>query len=143
VELEVSQVRRRLAAAIELAKRNAQQRRERSAEAQRSYETFLVDVAVPVTRMLAQALKADGYLFTMATPSGGVRLTADKGRDDYIEVALDTTADPPEVVGRISYGRGSRTIAEERPVKPGALPQSISEEEFLGFLVKALEPWLV
>ncbi|MGH9370232.1 MAG: hypothetical protein ACRD15_01735, partial [Vicinamibacterales bacterium] len=110
--------------------------------AQRAYETFLSDVAVPVTRMVAGSLKADGYPFTVATPGGGLRLTSDNRRDDYIDIALDATADPPEVAARINYGRGSRTITDERPVKPGASPRDITEEDFLEFLVKALEPWL-
>jgi hypothetical protein len=139
--LEVSHVRRRLNAAIDQARRGAQQRRERSSEAQRAYETFLADVAVPVVRMVASALKADGYPFTVATPGGGVRLISDHGRDDYIEIALDTAADPPEVIGRTSYSRGSRTVTEEQPVKRGASPQAITEEEFLEFIVAALEPW--
>jgi hypothetical protein len=140
--VEVSHVRRRLTAAIELARRGAQERRERAAATERTYETFLADVAVPVMRMLASALKADGYPFTVATPGGAVRLASDKGRDDYIELALDTAVDPPEVIGRVSYGRGSRTLAEERPVKPGASPQAITEEDVLDFLLRALEPWL-
>jgi hypothetical protein len=140
--VEVSHVRRRLTAAIELARRGAQERRERAAATERTYETFLADVAVPVMRMLASALKADGYPFTIATPGGAVRLASDKGRDDYIELALDTAVDPPEVIGRVSYGRGSRTLAEERPVKPGASPQAITEEDVLDFLLRALEPWL-
>lgn len=140
--MEVSQVRRRLTAAMERARKHAQQRRERVAEAQRGYEAFLADVGVPVARMLASALKADGYLFTVATPGGGLRLTSDSARDDYIEVSLDTSADPPDVMGRISRGRGSRTMTEERPVKPGAPPEAISDEEFLDFLLDALMPWL-
>lgn len=139
--MEVSHVRRRLAAAIEQARRGAQQRRERSSEAQRAYATFLTDVAVPVVRMAANALKADGYPFTLATPGGSVRLISDKGRDDFIEITLDTAADPPEVIGRTSYTRGSRTITEERPVKRGASPQAITEDEFLEFVVAALAPW--
>jgi hypothetical protein len=140
--LEVSHVRKRLTAAIDRSRRDAAQRRERTAEAQRAYEAFLADIAVPVSRMLASALKAESYPFTIATPGGGVRLISEKGRDDYIDVALDATADPPQVVGHISYTRGSRTIAEERPVKPDALPNAISEEEFLEFLIGALQPWL-
>ena len=140
--MEVSQVRRRLAAAIEQARRSQHQRRERNAEAQRAYDVFLADVAVPITRMVAGALKADGYPFTVATPGGGLRLTSDNRRDDYVEIRLDATMNPPEVVGLTSYGRGSRTITEERPLKPGAAPQAITEEDFLEFVVKALEPWL-
>jgi hypothetical protein len=140
--VEVSQVRRRLAAAVERARKTAQQRRERSAEVQRAYDAFLAETAVPVTRMLASALKADGHLFTVATPGGGLRLVSEKGRDDYVELSLDTGVDPPEVVGRISYTRGSRTRTEERAVKPAASPQAITEDDVLDFLLSALEPWL-
>lgn len=140
--MEISQVRRRLTAAIEQARRAGQERRERSQVAQRAYETFLNDVAVPVARMVANALKADGYSFTVATPAGGVRLISDKGRDDYIDVGLDTTTDPPEVVGRTSYTRGSRTVSEEQQVKAGTPPHAITDEDLLEFFVRALAPWL-
>jgi hypothetical protein len=140
--VEVSHVRKRLTAAIERARKGAQERRERAAAIERAFDTFLSDVAVPVTRMVASALKADGYPFTVNTPGGSVRLASDKGRDDYIELALDTGADPPEVLGIIRYARGSRTISEERPVKPGASPQAITEDDVLEFFVKALEPWM-
>ena len=140
--MEVSYVRKRLMTAIDRARKGSQERRERAAGTERAYETFLTSVAVPVVRMLASALKADGYAFTVATPGGSVRLASERGRDDYIEIGLDTAVDPPEVVGRTSYGRGSRTVAEERPVKPGAPPPAITEEELLDFLLRALEPWL-
>lgn len=140
--MEISHVRRRLAAAIERARRQGQERRQRSQEAQRAYETFLSDVAVPVARMVANALKAEGYSFTVATPAGGVRLISDKGRDDYIDIALDEAADPPEAVGRTRYTRGSRTISEERPIKAGTPPHAITDDDVLEFLVRALGPWL-
>ena len=119
-----------------------QERRERIAATERAYEAFLADVAIPVTRMLASALKADGYPFTVNTPGGSVRLASDKGRDDYIELSLDASVDPPEVIGIIRYSKGSRTDSEERPVKPGAWPDAITEDDVLEFLVRALEPWL-
>ena len=43
---------------------------------------------------------------------------------------------------RTSYARGSRTIEEERPLKEGATPDQISEEELLALLLEALAPWL-
>ena len=140
--MEVSHVRRRLTAEIERLKKASQERRERVAVAERAYETFVSDVAVPVTRMVANVLKADGYPFTVNTPGGSVRLASDKGRDDYIEFALDSDADPAEVMGVIRYSRGSRTVSEERPVKRGASPDAITEDDVLEFLLKALEPWL-
>ncbi len=140
--MEVSTVRNRLRRAIDSAKDVAQRRRQRAAEAERAYKTFLDDVATPLARQLASALKADGYAFTVFTPGGGLRLASDRGRDDYIELALDSSGDLPEVVGRISRTRGSRTLVEERPIKPGASPDEISDEELLAFFLAALEPWL-
>lgn len=140
--MEISLVRKRLIAEIERARQEAQRRRARIADAQRAYETFLSEVAVPVARMVANVLKAEGYAFTFATPGGGLRLTSDKTRDDFIELALDSAHDPPQVVGRISRVRGSRTIDQERPVKPGASPEAIGEDDMLEFFVTALAPWL-
>jgi len=139
--VEVSQVRKRVQGAIAAARQQAQIRRQAAAEAERAYAVFLENVAIPVARQLAGALKAEGFGFTLFTPGGGLRLAADRGRDDFIEIALDTTA-RPQVVGRISYARGSRTIDEERPLKAGAAPDAITEEDVLDFLVGALEPWL-
>lgn len=140
--MEISTVRNRLMRAIDAARERGQQRRQRAAEAEQAYAVFLRDVATPVTRMLANALKVEGYAFTVFTPGGGLRLASDRGRDDYIEFALDTASATPQVVGRVSHTRGSRTLDEERPVRSGAAPDELSEEDVLAFLLEALEPWL-
>ena len=140
--MEVSEVRRQLKLAIDRAKARAQQKRQNAAEGERAYAAFLEEVATPTTRMLANALKAEGYLFTVSTPSGGLRLASDRGRDDYIELALDASGDTPTVVGRVRHTRGSRTLEDERPIKPDAAPQHLTEADVLSFLVNALDPWL-
>ena len=140
--VEVSEVRRQLKQAIDRAKTRAHQKRQHAADAERAYAAFLEETATPTTRMLANALKAEGYLFTVSTPSGGLRLASDRGRDDYVEFALDGSGDRPAVVGRIRHTRGSRTIEDERPIKAGAAPQDLSEADVLAFLIGALEPWL-
>jgi hypothetical protein len=140
--VEVSEVRKRVQQAIGAARDRAQLRRQRTSDAQRAYEVFLRDVATPVTRQVANALKVEGYAFTVFTPGEGLRLASDRGRDDFIELRLDTAAATPEVVGRVSHTRGSRTIDEERRVKAGATPDAISEADVLEFLLDALEPWL-
>jgi hypothetical protein len=142
VPVEVSLVRNRLKRAIDAARERTQQKRQRSAVAERAYDAFLKDVATPVTRLVANTLKAEGYLFTVFTPGGGLRLASDRGRDDYIEFALDADADPPQAIGRISHTRGSRTLSDERPIKPDASPDALSEEDVLAFLLTGLEPWL-
>jgi hypothetical protein len=113
-----------------------------TAEAERAYATFLEEIATPTTRMLANVLKAEGYPFTVSTPSGGLRLASDRGRDDYIELALDGSGEQPTVTGRIRYTRGSRTVEDERPIKPGSAPQQLTDNDVLSFLVDALDPWL-
>jgi hypothetical protein len=140
--VEVAQVRKRVQASIAAARERTQHRRQRAAEAERTYAAFLQNVATPITRHVANALKAEGHAFTVFTPSGGLRLAADRGRDDFIEFALDTDADVPQVVGRISHTRGSRTMDEERPIKRGAAPDALTEDDVLDFLLGALEPWL-
>ncbi|MBI2189093.1 MAG: hypothetical protein HYU37_18500 [Acidobacteria bacterium] len=140
--MEISQVRKRLTQAITAARERARRRREQTAEAETAYTAFLQQVATPVTKQLANALKAEGYLFTVFTPGDGLRLASDRGRDDYVEFALDTAAEPPQVIGRISLTRGSRTLTDERPIRPGAAPSAIAEEDVLSFLLDALGPWL-
>ncbi len=128
--------------AMGAARERMQLRRQRTADAERAYEAFIQDIAIPLTRQVANALKVEGYAFTVFTPGGGVRLASDRGRDDFIELRLDTSGDRPQVMGRISHTRGSRTLDDERPVKAGAAPDAITEEDVLDFLVDALEPWL-
>jgi hypothetical protein len=140
--VEVSEVHRQLKHAIDRAKARAQRKRQNAAEAERAYAAFLEETARPTTRMLANALKAEGYPFTVSTPTGGLRLASDRGRDDYIELALDDSGDKPMVVGRIRRTRGSRTLEDERPIKPGTAPQDLTDADLLAFLVEALEPWL-
>jgi hypothetical protein len=139
--MEVSQVRRHVQAALAAARERTQRRRESVAEAERGYERFLTDIAVPIGRQVANVLKAEGRSFTVSTPAGAMRLAPDRGRDEFVEITLNTEAEAPVIVGHIRHARGSRTIDEERPVKPGETLDKISEEDFLEFLIRALEPW--
>jgi len=140
--VEVSQVRKRLQTAITAARERAQQRRQRASEADTAYDRFLAQVATPLARQIANALQAEGYAFTLSTPGRGLRLALDRGRDDFIELALEIDGDEPTVIGRVRRTRGSRTIEEERPIKRGASPDQLSEQEVLDFFAGALEPWL-
>jgi hypothetical protein len=124
------------------ARDRAKQRRQKADEAEKAYESFLDRLAAPLARQIANALRAEGYSFTVSTPNHGLRVSLDQGRDDYIELALNTESDPPSVVGRIRRTRGSRTIDEERQIKAGTGPDNISEDELLDFFVRELEPWL-
>jgi hypothetical protein len=135
VPIETSELRRRLRTAIEQARSNAAARRARSDAAVRDYEKFLTTVAVPVVQQFANVLSAEGYHFNVATPASSVRLTSAGAGEDYIEIALDTTEDPPEVVGRTSRGRGRRMIASERAVRERTAIAELNEEDVTAFLL--------
>ena len=115
--MEVSDVRRRLRAAIEAARRGAQERRARSEQAARDYDAFLQTVAVPMFHVFTSALAAEGYRFRVFTPAESVRLASDTSQEDFLEVAFDRDPDPPTAVGRSSRGRGRRIITSERPLR--------------------------
>ena len=140
--VEVSHVRKRVQAAMAAAREGAQRRRQRASDAETAYDSFLTQVATPLARQIVNALQAEGYPFTLSTPGRGLRLALDRGRDDFIELALETDADEPTVIGRVRRTRGSRTIEEERPVKRGASPDQVSEQDLLDFFESALQPWL-
>ena len=61
--MEIPEIRRRVRAAIDQAKRDAAARRERSDAAARAYEEFLVSVAVPAFNLIASALAGEGRRF--------------------------------------------------------------------------------
>ena len=137
--MEISLVRRRLTETIERAKKQAADRRGRGDAAARDFEVFLQKIAVPLFRQIANALKADGYAFTVFTPSGSVRLMSDRAAEDYIELTLDAAANPPQVVGQVSRTRGRRVIDAERPI--GA-PDTLTEDQLLDFLLQELEAFV-
>ena len=140
--MEISQVRRRVQAAIVAARSRTQQRRQLTDAATKDYSVFLETVATPLVQQIANALKAEGHSFTVSTPGDGLRIEHDRGRDNFVEFTLDTTGDRPQVIGRVSQTRGSRRLDDERPIKPDALPSEISEDDVLEFVIQALEPWL-
>jgi hypothetical protein len=140
--MDTGEVRKRLQNATRVASQRAEAYRARVAAAEDTYTEFLRRVAAPLTRQVADVLRAEKVAVTISTPAAGLRLTIDHGRDNYIEFTLDSESDPPQVIGRTSLGRGSRTRTDERPVKPGNGPEAVSEDDFLAFLLDALAPWL-
>ena len=91
--MEVSQVRKRVQQGVATARTRAQERRQQTDEATRDYKVFLEVVATPLVQQLANVLKVEGYAFTASTPGDSVRLTNDRGRGDFVELALDTSGD--------------------------------------------------
>jgi hypothetical protein len=137
--METSFVRNKLRETIERAKRRAADRRAQNDETTRAYDAFLEHMATPLMRQIAGALKADGYPFTVFTPSGSVRLMSDRRAEDFIEISLDLSGDAPRVLGHTSRLRGRHIVEIELPIGNGK-PDAITEDDVLEFLLKGLEP---
>jgi hypothetical protein len=137
--MEIADVRKRIHSTIARAKQRAAERRARGDEAARAYSTFLDTVAVPMFRQVANVLKAEGYPFSVFTPSGSVRLMSDRTAEDFVELTLDTTGDAPQIVGHASHSRGGRVTENERAI---GSPDTLTESDVLDFLVKELEAFV-
>jgi hypothetical protein len=135
--MEISDIKRRVVETIERARRLAGERRVRIDGATREYEAFLDRIAVPVFKQVANVLRAEGYMFTVFTPGGSVRLMSDRSAEDYVELELDTSGDEPVVIGHASRSRGRRVVESEGPIGP---PATLNEEDVLSFVLKSLEP---
>jgi hypothetical protein len=140
--MEIPDVRRRVRAAIEQARRDAASRRDRSDAAARAYDQFLAERAIPAFNTLAAALVAEGHRFKVHTPAGSVRLASERSPDDFIELTLETGEDPPFVLGRTSAGRGRRAVTRERPVRDGASPDQLTDEDVIAFVLSEVVPLL-
>lgn len=139
---DVAVVRKRVRAAIEQARRDSAERRERGAEAQKNYALFLDSAAIPVFRMIANVLKSEGLHFEVMTPAGGVRLQSERNREDAIELELDTTADPPQPLVTITRVRGSRVVVTDRSIKGSNPLVQLTEDDVIEMLLEELRPWM-
>jgi hypothetical protein len=140
--MEVSEVRRRLRAAIEQARRQAAIRRERKDTAAREYHEFLTGRAVPIFNTLAAALTAEGHRYKVSTPADTVRLFAEFSPDDSIELGLDTSGDRPVLMLRTNRGRGRRQVSTERIVRDGSSISAITDEDLLDAVLAEIEPFV-
>ena len=137
--MEVSLVRRRLHETIERAKRRAADRRARSEEAGTAFSRFLEFTAVPLFRQVVNVLRADGYLYNLFTPPGGVGLMSDRRPEDRIELRLDTSRDELQLVLHSSRTWGGGVIETEKAIGD---PAKLTEDELLAALLTELEPFV-
>ena len=136
--MEISEVRRRLLAALEKARRESAERRARVDAAARDYEAFLSQRASPIFHQLAAALNAEGQKFKVFTPASSIRLAAERSPDEFIELSLDESSDPPAVIGRTTRGRGRRMVSSERTLKDGTAIPDLTDEDVLAFLLEEI-----
>ncbi len=144
--METSLVRQRVRDLLQQAKRPASDRRAarraQSDEAAREYDIFLRQIAVPLFKQVAGALKAENYPFEVFTPGSSVRLMAGRGNDDYIEIVLDTSGAAPKLLGRASRSKGGDVTQRELVLNATADIGALTEEDLLGYLLSELEAFV-
>jgi hypothetical protein len=140
--MEVSDVRRRIRAAIDAARVRAAERRSRTDEASRAYDVFLETVAVPAFHTVVNALTGEGHRFKVITPGRAVRMSPERSAEDFIELALDTERDAPAVVILTSRGRGRRMVSTERLVREDLAIAELAEEDVVSALLDELLPFI-
>jgi hypothetical protein len=140
--VEPSDVRRRLRAAIDEAKRHSTERRARVDAASRAWEEALPATVVPAFHALSQALAAEGHRFKVLTPGESARLSVERSAEEFVELALDTARDVPAVMLRSTRGRGRRIISSERVAAEGGAIAQLTQEAVVGFLLEELIPFI-
>jgi len=137
--LELAQIRRRVQTRLADVKRAAATRREQVAAAERAYEVFLAQMALPVMNAIAQSLSAEGLAHRVSTPGSTVRMVSDRSSRTYLELRLDTTGASPQVMLEVGRERGSRVLTDDRPVGAGAHVDTLSDEDVLAAVLASLE----
>ena len=139
-DMETPDIRRRLRHALEDAKKATADRRARADAAAAAYAPFLEEIATPVFRMVANVARGEGHLFSVFTPAEGVRLVSDRHGEDFLEVWLDTTLDPPQVATRVNRIRGRNVTTTEGQLRAGAPIDALADEDVLAFLLANIGP---
>ena len=142
VGIEISDMRKRLRAAMDESRRAATARRVEADAAVAAYEDFLAKIATPLVQMLASALRAEGYPFTVFTPRGGLRLASGRSGEDFVEFALDTAARHPIALLRVARGRGRRVMQHERPIRGEERIEQLTEEDVIKALLEEIAPFV-
>lgn len=108
-------------------------------EAQRAYEQFLSNIAVPLLRQAQGILKAEAQLYTVHAPAGSAKLASDRSPQTFLEFVLESADSRPSVIGRTSRAKGrQRVVVEERPVATGKPVAGLTDEDVAAFLVAEL-----
>lgn len=136
--LEIVQIRRRVQVRLADIRRTAAERREKVAAAERAYEAFLAAVVTPTLTAVAQSLSAEGYPYKVTTPGSAVRMVSDRSGRTYLEIRLDTAGAAPQLVAEVGRERGSRVLADERPICQGMAIDAITDEDLLAAVLDAM-----
>jgi hypothetical protein len=140
--LETAEVRRQLTHRLAELKKAQAQRRTAVDAARAAFETVVEREIAPTVRQFAQALKAEGFGFSVQTPASMVRLVSDRSSENVIDIVLDLGRPQPAVVVRSAFTRGRRQVEDERTLAQGDAIASLDAERVLAVLLDVIEPFV-
>jgi hypothetical protein len=142
--VDVSDLRKGILRALDDARRQSASRRAGKDEAGAAYTRFLDTVAVPLLRQAQDVLRAERHAFSVESPAGSARLSADAAPQTFLEVTLDTSGAEPQVIGRVSLTRGRQgVVIEEAPIAPGKPIAELGDTDIASFLLTAIPKLVV
>jgi hypothetical protein len=140
--LETAEVRRQLTHRLADLKKAQAQRRAATDAARTAFDAVLEREIAPTVRQFAQALKAEGFPFSVQTPAGTVRLVSDRSSDNVVDIVLELAGRQPAVLVRSAFSRGRRQLDDERTLAEGDAIGSIDGERVLAVLLDMIEPFI-
>ena len=69
-----------------------------------------------------------------------MRLSSENALESFIELVLDSTDDPPVVLGRTNVGRGRRALTRERPLRKDIA--SLTHDDVVDFVLDEIAPFV-
>lgn len=140
--LETAEVRRQLTHRLAELRKAQTQRRSAVDAARAAFDAVLEREIAPTIRQLAQALKAEGFPFSVQTPASTVRLVSDRSSDNVIDIVLELGGPQPAVVARSAFTRGRRQVEDERTLATGDAIAALDGERVLAALLDLVEPFV-
>jgi hypothetical protein len=140
--LETAEVRRQLTHRLAELRKSHVQRRAAGDAARAAFESVLEREIAPTVRQFAQALKAEGFNYSVQTPASTVRLVSDRSGDNVVDIVLELGGAQPAVVVRTAYTRGRRELEDERTLAEGDAIASLDGERVLAVLLEVIEPFV-
>ena len=140
--LETAEVRRQLTHRLAELRKAQTQRRAIAEAARTTFEGVLEREIAPTMRQFAQALKAEGFPFSVQTPASTVRLVSDRSSDNVVDIVLELGGAQPAVLVRTAYTRGRRQLEDERTLAQGDAIASLDGDRVLAVLLDVIEPFV-
>ena len=137
---ETADIVRRVRRAVAGARTAAARRRELATEAEVEGQAVLEHLVAPLGKKVVSVLAAEGHRFAVSTPVGAVRLSRGASGEDFVEIALDTSRNPPALVGRAAWAWGQRVRQEERVVAQHPDIGLLTADGVLDYLLAAIAP---